>query len=133
MAARRFRKNERRGRASAHFPPRRPRPAQRKRPPESRPFWGRERLGGPSHEVGAWFDIRSSASQDSDYQKRACHGTRNESDGWNWVRAWITMTDTLLRRSKRVTGNNGLAWEGILRRSNSFYLDNCHDLPNCDG
>src|SRR5437773_12510321 len=90
-AARRFRKNERRGRASAHFPPRRPRSAQRKRPPESRPFWGRERPGGSSHEIGAWFDIRSPASQDSDYQTRACHGSRNESDGWNWVRAWITM------------------------------------------
>ena len=41
------------------------------------------------------------------------------------------VTDTLLRRSKRVIAEI-MAWEGILRKSNSFYLDNCHDLLNCD-
>ena len=42
------------------------------------------------------------------------------------------VTDTLLRRSKRVIAEI-MAWEGILRKSNSFYLDNCHDLLKCDG
>jgi len=42
------------------------------------------------------------------------------------------VTDTLLRRSKRVIAEI-MAWEGILRKCNSFYLDNCHDLLNCDG
>src|SRR5947207_2075752 len=42
------------------------------------------------------------------------------------------VTDTLLRRSKRVIAEI-MAWEDILRKSNSFYLDNCHDLPNFGG
>ncbi len=83
MAARRFRKNERLTRASARSLPRRPRSAQRTSPPNSTLSYGRERPGRPSHEVRVWLGIRSPTSQDSDYQKRACHGSRNGSDGWN--------------------------------------------------
>ncbi len=82
MAARRFRKNERRGRASAHCPLRRPRSAQGKWPPGSRPSCGRERPGRSSHEPSRWLGIHSPTSQDSDYQKRACQGSRNGSDRW---------------------------------------------------
>src|SRR6266576_2509236 len=83
MAARRFRKNERLTRASARSLPRRPRSAQRKWPPKSRPSYGRERPGRPSYEVGVWLGIRSPTSRNSDYHKRACHGSGNGSDGWN--------------------------------------------------
>src|SRR5207248_6382871 len=83
MAARRFRKNERLTRASPCSPPHRPRSAQRTSPPNSTLSCGSERPGRPSHEVGPWFDIRSPTSQDSDYQKRTCHGSRNGTEGWN--------------------------------------------------
>ena len=91
MAARRFRKNERLTRASARSPPRRPRSAQRKWPPKSRPSYGRERPGRPSHEVGVWLGIRSPTSRNSDYHKRACHGSRNGATDGIVLRAWITM------------------------------------------
>ena len=91
MAARRFRKNERLTRASARSLPRRPRSAQRKWPPKSRPSYGRERPGRPSHEVGVWLGIRSPTSRNSDYHKRACHGSRNGATDGIVLRAWITM------------------------------------------
>ena len=91
MAARRFRKNERLTRASPCYPPRRPRSARRTSPPNSTLSCGSKRPGRPSHEVGPWFDIRSPTSQDSDYQKRACHGSRNGATDGIVLRAWITM------------------------------------------